>query len=105
MVNSFSSPLSEESTRKESVGKRILVLGASFYCSHGSGSDAPCRFFAECTDRLDKQELSRFRTSYGNSRGVPQAAFRRAKVANNVEGMNAVVKVLPHDDGTPLWQE
>ena len=46
-----------------------------------------------------------FQHPYGNSRGVPQAAFRRAKEANNQEGMDALVKAFTHSDGTPLWQE
>lgn len=40
-------------------GKKILVLGASFYCSHGPESDAPCKFFAECTDPV-KKDSSKF---------------------------------------------
>lgn len=42
-------------------GKKILVLGASFYCSHGPESDAPCKFFAECTDPV-KKDSSKFDT-------------------------------------------
>lgn len=42
-------------------GKKILVLGASFYCSHGPESDAPCKFFAECTDPVGK-DSSKFDT-------------------------------------------
>ena len=51
------------------------------------------------------QNYSGFQHPYGNSRGVPQAAFRRAKEANNQEGMDALVKAFTHNDGTPLWQE
>jgi len=36
---------------------------------------------------------------------VPQAAFRRAKERHNVEGMDALVRVFTHDDGSPLWLE
>ena len=58
----------------------------------------------ELTDWINKNYPG-FQHPYGNSRGVPQAAFRRAKEANNQEGMEALVKVFTHNDGTPLWRE
>ena len=58
----------------------------------------------ELTDWINKNYPG-FQHPYGNSRGVPQAAFRRAKEANNQEGMDALVKAFTHSDGTPLWQE
>ena len=49
---------------------------------------------------------SGFQHPYGNSRGLLQAAFRRAKEANNQEGMDALIKAFKHNDGTPLlWRE
>ena len=51
------------------------------------------------------QNISGFQHPYGNSRGVPQAAFRRAKTTHDQEGMDALVKAFTHNDGTPLWQE
>ena len=51
------------------------------------------------------QHYSGFQHPYGNSRGVPQAAFLRAKTAGNHEGMDALVKAFTHSDGSPLWQE
>ena len=59
---------------------------------------------SELTDWINKN-CPGFEHPYGNSRGVPQAAFRRAKVANYVEGMDALVRVFTHDDGSPLWME
>lgn len=58
----------------------------------------------ELTDWINKNYPG-FQHPYGNSRGVPQAAFRRAKETNNQEGMDALVKVFTHNDGTPLWRE
>lgn len=58
----------------------------------------------ELTDWINKNYPD-FQHPYGNSRGVPQAAFRRAKEANNQEGMYALVKAFTHNDGTPLWRE
>ena len=46
-----------------------------------------------------------FQHPYGNSRGVPQAAFRRAEEANNQEGMDALITAFTHSGGIPLWQE
>ena len=58
----------------------------------------------ELTDWISKNYPG-FQHPYGNSRGVPQAAFRRAKETSNQEGMDALVKAFTHSDGTPLWQE
>ena len=58
----------------------------------------------ELTDWINKNYPG-FQHPYGNSRGVPQAAFRRAKEANKQEGMNALVKAFTHNDGIPLWRE
>ena len=51
------------------------------------------------------QHYAGFQHPYGNSRGVPQAAFLRAKTAGNQEGMDALVKTFTHSDGSPLWKE
>ena len=51
------------------------------------------------------QHYSGFQHSYGNFRGVPQAAFLRAKTAGNQEGMDALVKAFTHSDVSPLWKE
>ena len=58
----------------------------------------------ELTDWINKNYPG-FQHPYGNSRGVPQAAFRRAKTAGNQEGMDALVKAFTHSDGSPLWKE
>ena len=58
----------------------------------------------ELTDWINKNYPG-FQHPYGNSRGVPQAACRRAKETSNQEGMDALVKAFTHSDGTPLWQE
>ena len=58
----------------------------------------------ELTDWINKNYPG-FQHPYGNSRGAPQAAFRRAKETSNQEGMDALVKAFTHNDGTPLWRE
>lgn len=87
-----------ESELKEKVYEGVLTLAMSMVRQKTTMSSR------ELTDWINKNYPG-FEHPYGNSRGVPQAAFRRAKIANNVEGMNAVVKVFTHDNGTPLWQE
>lgn len=61
MTNRFFKPYIGRKYEKGINRKRILVLGASFYCSHGPESDAPCSLFAECTDSV-KQDSSKFDT-------------------------------------------
>lgn len=46
-----------------------------------------------------------FEHPYGDSRGVPQAAFRRAKVVGNQEGMDVLVKAFVSVNGNPIWSE
>ena len=58
----------------------------------------------ELTDWINKNYPG-FQHPYGNSRGVPQAAFRRACEVKNQKGMDALVKAFTHNDGTPLWRE
>jgi len=59
MTNRFFKPYIGRKYEKGINRKRILVLGASFYCTHGPESDAPCKFFAECTDPV-KKDSSKF---------------------------------------------
>ena len=59
MTNRFFKPFIGREYEKGIGNKRILVLGASFYCSHSPESDAPCRFFAECTSPV-KKDSSKF---------------------------------------------
>ncbi|MBR1688556.1 MAG: hypothetical protein IJ710_08525 [Prevotella sp.] len=58
-VNRFFKPFVGTEYDKGICGKRILVLGASFYCSHSPESSSPCRFFAECTSP-ERKDSSRF---------------------------------------------
>ena len=67
---------------------------------HSELSDS-AKFCPEC----GAKDISGFQHPYGNSRGVPQAAFLRAKNAGNQEGVDALVKAFTHSDGSPLWQE
>ncbi len=58
------------------------------------------------SEELTEKNHSGFQHPYCNSRGLLQAAFRRAKEANNQEGMDALIKAFKHNDGTPLlWRE
>lgn len=87
-----------EKELKEKVYDGVLTLAISMVWQNKTMTSS------ELTDWINKNYPG-FEHPYGNSLRVPQAAFRRAKVASNVEGMNALVKVFTHDDGSPLWLE
>ena len=87
-----------EAELKEQVYNGVLMLAISMVSQNKTMT------LSELADWINKNFPS-FQHPYGNSRGVPQAAFRRAKEANNQEGMDALVKAFTHNDGTPLWQE
>ena len=87
-----------ESELKEKVYEGLLTLAISMLRQNKTMTSS------ELTDWINKNYPG-FEHPYGNSRGVPQAAFRRAKDTNNQEAMDALVKVFTHNNGTPLWQE
>lgn len=59
MSCSFFKPFVGREYGKGIHGKKILVLGASFYCSHGPESKVPCPFFSECTS-IETKDSSKF---------------------------------------------
>lgn len=87
-----------ESELKEKIYKEVINLAVSL-TQQGKTMTSD-----ELTDWINNNHPG-FQHPYGNSRGVPQAAFRRAKEANNQEGMDALVKAFTHNDGAPLWKE
>ena len=87
-----------EKELKESLYSGIIALALSLV---RAGKTMRSSELTEWTNK----NYPGFEHPYGNSRGVPQAAFRRAKERHNVEGMDALVRVFTHDDGSPLWQE
>lgn len=87
-----------EAELKEKVYDGVLMLAISMVRQNKTMTSS------ELTDWINKNYPG-LEHPYGNSRGVPQAAFRRAKVANYVEGMDALVRGFTHDDGSPLWLE
>ena len=69
MNRRFFNPFVGSMYNKGICGKKILVLGASFYCSHTPGSEKPCPFFDECTNPV-KKDSSKFDTicpAYANT--------------------------------------
>ena len=55
MGTRFFTPFKGDNYEKGICGKKILVLGASFYCNQdGKGGRTRCKFFEECTDPLKK---------------------------------------------------
>jgi hypothetical protein len=87
-----------ESELKEKVYDGVLTLAFSMVWQNNTMTSS------ELTDWINKNYPG-FEHPYGNSRGVPQAAFRRARDTKNQEAMDALVKAFTHNDGTPLWQE
>lgn len=88
----------KETELKEQIYEDLIILAVTL-TQQGKTMTSD-----ELTDWINKNYPG-FQHPYGNSRGVPQAAFCRAKEANNQEGMDALVKAFTHNDGTPLWQE
>lgn len=87
-----------ETVLKENVYEGVIELAVSL-TRQGKTMTSE-----ELTDWINKNYPG-FLHPYGNSRGVPQAAFLRAKNAGNQEGMDALAKAFTHSDGTPLWKE
>jgi hypothetical protein len=87
-----------EKELKESVYSGVITLALSLARAGKTMTSS------ELTEWINKNYPG-FEHPYGNARCVPQAAFRRAKERHNVEGMDALVRVFTHDDGSPLWQE
>ena len=87
-----------ESELKEKVYEGVLTLAVSLVRQNKTMTSS------ELTDWINKNYPG-FQHPFGNSRGVPHAAFRRAKDTNNQEAMDALVKAFKHNNGTPLWQE
>lgn len=54
MNTSFFNPFVGSKYTEGISGKRILVIGASFYCNHTPNSENPCHFFPECTNPSKK---------------------------------------------------
>lgn len=59
MNNSFFNPFIGREYKKGICGKRVFVLGASFYCNHTTESEKPCPLFEECTNP-QKKDSSKF---------------------------------------------
>lgn len=60
MGKQFFKPFKGQKYDEGICGKRVLVLGASFYCNkNGQNGQRNCPFFAECTD-LVKKDSSKF---------------------------------------------
>ena len=87
-----------EQELKEKVYEGVIELASSLV------RQGKTMTLEELTSWINKNYAG-FQHPYGNSRGVPQAAFIRAKNAGNQEGMEALVKAFVHCDGTPLWHE
>ena len=87
-----------ETELKEKVYTGVITLAVSLV------RDGKTMTLEELTTWINKNYPG-FEHPYGDCRGVPQAAFKRAKAANNQEGMDALVKAFTSVSGAPLWSE
>ena len=87
MGSSFFKPFIGEKYDEGINGKKILVLGASFYCDkNGQNGQRNCPFFAECTD-IVKKDSSKFDTT------CPEYAGKNMKLSE--EPSNAISERYP----------
>lgn len=84
-----------EQDLKENVYKDVIGLAVSLKKQGRKMTDA------ELAEWINSKHVG-FEHKYGNARGVPGAAFRRAVTAAEKE---ALVSVFVHEDGSPLWSE
>ena len=85
-----------EKELKESVYEAVAALAVTLVREHKTLS----------TEELTKwinTNYPDFKYPYGDCRGVPQAAFRRAKISQNQEAMDALVKAFTSVGGNSLW--
>ena len=87
-----------ETELKEKVYQGVITLAISLVKGNKTMT------IAELTNWINDQ-FPGFEHPYGDSRGVLQAAFKRAKVAGNQEGMDALVKAFVSVNGNPIWRE
>ena len=75
MKHVFFKPFKGSSYEQGICGKKVLVIGASFYCNKDGKKDRPkCEFFEECTNP-DKKDSSKFNEScpfYADVEGTPK---------------------------------
>jgi hypothetical protein len=87
-----------EKELKEKVYEEVTALAVTLVKNHETMT-------TEELTRWINSNYAGFQYPYGDCRGVPQAAFRRAQLANNQEGMDALVKAFTSISGAPLWSE
>ena len=83
-------------TEKESVYEAVAALAVTLVRDHKT-------FSTEELTKWINNNYPGFKYPYGDCRGVPQAAFRRAKASKNQEAMDALVKAFTSVSGSPLW--
>ena len=87
-----------ETELKEKVYQGVITLAISLVKGNKTMT------IAELTNWINDQ-FPGFEHPYGDSRGVPQTAFKRANTVGNQEGMDALVKAFVSVNGNPIWRE
>ena len=84
-----------EKEYKEQVYNRVIKLAVSLKRNNQTMT------MVELTKWIN-DNFPEFEHPYGDSRGVPQAAFKRAKTQ---EAKDALVSVFTSVNGNPIWKE
>lgn len=84
-----------EKEYKEQVYNRVIKLAVSLKRNNQTMT------MAELTKWIN-DNFPEFEHPYGDCRGVPQAAFKRAKTQ---EAKDALVSVFTSVNGNPIWKE
>lgn len=108
MNTRFFSPFIGSRYRNGVCGKRILVLGASFYCNHTPDSNKPCPFFEECTDPM-KKDSSKFDNicPYYKESGLRLSDEPSNAIAENYRAYQNFAKFIQQfveDKDEDVWQ-
>lgn len=88
--------------------KKILALGASFYCSHGPESAEPCPYFADCTspEKKDSSKYDRICPFYKAS-GLRLSEEPSNAIAENYrayQNFAAFMQQFVEDKNENVWQ-
>ena len=109
MTRSFFKPFVGSEYNKGICGMKILVLGASFYCSHSPKNEKPCLFFDECTNPFNK-DSSKFDMTcpaYANKglRLSEEPSNAIAESYRAYQNFATFMQQFVKDDTKDVWQQ
>ena len=108
MHSRFFTPFVGTKYHKGIRGKKILALGASFYCSHTPESTEPCPYFADCTSPLKKDSSKYDRTCpFYKASGLRLSEEPSNAIAENYrayQNFAAFMQQFVDDKNEDVWQ-